>query len=77
MIRKIGTTMRLTPDVVRVDVPLRHADDLPQLARDLTDMATKLRAIHQADHLNDNGKLADAYAALRAFNRKLRQENPR
>lgn len=75
--RKIGTTLRLTPDVVRFDVPLRHAGDLGQLAREFEALAFRLKAISQADHLNDNGKLADAYHALRALNTKLRKEYPK
>jgi hypothetical protein len=76
--RKIGTTLRVTPDVVRIDVPLRHADDLPQLARELEQLAFQLRATHQADHLfNDNGKVSEAYAHLRAFKIKLNREYPR
>lgn len=74
---KIGTTIRVSPDVVRLDVPLRHEDDLPQLARRLEQLAFDLRAIHQNEQLNGNGKLAAAYHACRALNRKLRQENPR
>jgi uncharacterized protein (UPF0128 family) len=77
MIRKIGTATRLTPDVVRLDIPLRHEDDLPQLARRLEQLAFELKAIHQNESLNGNGKLADAYHTCRAFNRKLKQENPR
>lgn len=77
MIRKIGTTLRVSPDVVRIDVPLRHEDDLPQLARRLEQLAFDLRAIHQNESLSGNGKLADAYAKCRALNRKLKQENPR
>ena len=75
--RKIGTTLRLTPDVVRFDVPLREADHLGQIGREFEALGFKLRAISQAEHLNDNGKLADAYHALRAFNAKLRKEYPR
>ena len=77
MTRKIGTTMRLAPDVVRLDVPLRHEDDLPQLARRLHQLAFDLTAIYQHPQLNGNGKLADAYHTCRALNRKLKQENPR
>lgn len=77
MIRKIGTTLRVSPDVVRIDVPLRDANDLPQLARRLEQLAFSLRAVHQDERLNDNAKLADAYFQCRAFNRKLKQENPR
>lgn len=77
MIRKIGTTLRVSPDVVRIDMPLRHPDDLPQLARRLEQLAFDLRAIHQNESLNGNGKLADAYQKCRALNQKLRQENPR
>lgn len=75
--RKLGTIMRLVPDVVRIDVPIRHADDLPQLARELEAMAFRLKSIHQNEQLNANGKLGDAYHYLRAFNRKLKQEYPR
>ena len=75
--RKIGTTLRISPDVVRLEVPLLHADDLPQLARRLEQLAFNLRAIHQNERLNGNGKLTDAYYACRALNRKLKQENPR
>lgn len=77
MIRKIGTTMRLSPDVVRISIPLQEADDLPQIARELRQLAFDLTAIHQHPRLNDNGKLTDAYGALRAFNLKLKQEFPR
>jgi hypothetical protein len=77
MTARIGSVMRLTPDVVRLDVPLRHHDDLPQLARRLEQLALQLRAIHQNEQLNGNGKLADAYHACRTLNRKLKQENPR
>lgn len=77
MIRKIGTVMRTTPDVVRLDLPLRDQHDLPQIARRLEQLAFQLRAIHQNETLNGNGKLADAYHTCRALNRKLKQENPR
>ena len=77
MIRKIGTTLRVTPDVVRIDVPLRHVDDLPGLARRLEDLAFQLRATHQSEHLNDNGRLSDAYAFIRTLNTKLKKEYPR
>ena len=75
--RKIGTTLRLTPDVVRFDVPLREAGHLGQLGREFEALSFRLKAIAQADHLNDNGKLTEAYGALRAFNHKLRKEYPR
>lgn len=77
MIRKIGTTLRVTPDVVRIDMPLRHVDDLPQLARELDQLALRLKAIHQSEHLNENGKISDAYNALRTLNKKLKKEYPR
>jgi hypothetical protein len=77
MIRKIGTTLRVTPDVVRIDVPLRHVDDLPCLARRLEELAFQLRASHQSEHLNDNGKLSDAYAFLRTLNTRFKKEYPR
>lgn len=75
--RKIGTSFRVSPDVVRLDIPLRHANDLPQLARRLEQLAFDLKAIHQNERLNGNGKLTDAYAACRDLKRKLKQENPR
>lgn len=77
MIRKIGTVTRTSPDVVRIDVPLRHHDDLPQLARHFERLAFELRVIHQNPAINSNAKLADAYHTCRALNRKLKQENPR
>jgi hypothetical protein len=77
MIRKIGTVTRTSPDVVRLDVPLRHHDDLPQLARRFEKLAFELRLIHQDPTTNANAKLADAYQTCRALNRKLKQENPR
>jgi len=77
MIRKIGTTLRMTPDVVRIDVPLRHVDDLPGLARRLEELASQLRATHQSEHLNNNGKLSDAYAFLRTLNIRFKKEYPR
>lgn len=77
MIRKIGTTLRVSPDVVRLDIPLRHEDDLPQLARRLERLAYELKGIHQSEHLNGNGKLAAAYGACSNMNRVLKKENPR
>lgn len=77
MIRKIGTTIRVTPDVVRIDVPLRHVDDLPGIARRLEELAFQLRATHQSEHLNDNGRLSDAYLSIRTTNQKLKKEYPR
>lgn len=77
MIRKIGTTVRVTPDVVRIDLPLRHVDDLPQLARELEQLAFNLRAAHQSEHLNENGRLSDAYRHIRFLNSKLKKAYPR
>lgn len=75
--RKLGPVLRISGDVVRIDVPLREADDLPQIARDLEALAFKLKAIHQNEQLNNNAKLSEAEFALRAINRKLRREYPR
>lgn len=77
MIRKIGTSIRVTPDVVRIDVPLRHHDDLPGIARRLEELAFQLKATHQSEHLNENGKLSEAYLHLRSTNKKLKKEYPR
>lgn len=77
MIRLIGTTIRTAPDVVRVDVPLSDAHDLPQLARLFEKLAFDLRAIHQNESLNENGMLSDAYSVLRTLRTKLKKEFPK
>lgn len=75
--RKLGPILRVSGDVVRIDMPLREADDLPQIARDLEALAFKLKAIHQNEQLNNHAKLSEAEFALRDLNRKLRREYPR
>lgn len=77
MIRKIGTTIRVTPDVVRLDVPIHHAQDLPQIARRLREAAFALDAAFQNPQLNENAMLSDAYAVLRNLNRQLKKEFPK
>ena len=73
--RKQGTTIRVTPTVVRIDVPLHHLDDLPGIARRFEELAFRLRAAHQSEHLNENAKVSDAYTAIRNLNRRLKKEN--
>lgn len=75
--RKEGTTLRVTPYVARLDVPLHDVNDLPGIARRLEELAFKLKAAHQSDHLNENGRLSDAYSAIRSTNQTLKKENPR
>ena len=77
MTHKINDLYHTIPNVVRINVPLHHHDDLPQLARRFERLAFELRVIHQNEQINGIAKLGDAYHTCRALNRKLKQENPR
>lgn len=74
--RKLGTTIAVQPGIVRLDVPLRDARDLAHIGKELEALGHQLRALHEAEHLNENGKLFDAYLAVRSLNRKLKKEYP-
>jgi hypothetical protein len=77
VIRKLGTIMPVHPSVVRLDIPLQDVNDLPQIARYLTELSNQLRLLHQAEHLNSNAKLFDAYGAIRSLNTRLKKEYPK
>jgi len=74
--KRQGLTIRLSPDTVRIEIPLLHVDDLPQLRRHLEALALQLGLTHQAAHLSDNEKLWQAYGFARTLNRKLKKEYP-
>jgi hypothetical protein len=74
--KRQGLTIRISPDVARLDIPMRHVDDLPQLRRHLEALALQLGLLHQATHLSDNEKLWQAYGFVRTLNRKLKKEYP-
>lgn len=74
--RQRGVLVRISPDMVRMTLPIHHVDDLPHVARRLRQLADKLQLLHQANHLRPNQRLWEAYIAIREADRTIKRETP-
>lgn len=74
--RLTGIGIRVTPDRVRMFIPIHHAEDLPQIARQLRKLADQLDLAFMNETTREQ-KVADAYWLVRNFDKTLQRELPK
>jgi hypothetical protein len=65
---------RITPPVVRLDIPMHDERDLPQIVRRLRKLADQLQLLHSLPDLTEKQKIFRGQMAVRETGRQLKKE---